>query len=199
MVISESVSTPVPAAFGHSFPGDPLPTMRNPVTGDRMTPLCQQAGYLKNQFQLPPGSQGSPLHYHTRMWERFTVLEGELQMQVGSLPSLQSLKAGESLMIPPRLHHSFCNVSEDWVTFQSENYPAGEFHRFLQGLYGLAQEGKVNAEGTPTNPFYLGILLSYADTTLVGTPRWLQQSLIGVLASLGRLAGLEADLLAYWN
>jgi hypothetical protein len=106
----------------------------------------------------------------------------------------QVLKAGDSLMVPPRVHHSFGNGSEQWVTFLSENYPAGDFLRFLRGLYGLAQEGKVNADGTPTHPLHLGLLLSYADTTLVGPPRWLQQGLIGILAGLGRWAGLEAEL-----
>lgn len=62
-------------------------TITNPVKGDRMTILQpaheSQGRYAKICFDLPPGAQGSPLHYHTEMDETFTVLKGCLTMEVG--------------------------------------------------------------------------------------------------------------------
>jgi quercetin dioxygenase-like cupin family protein len=52
----------------------------NPVTGDSMTILYSSnrsdGTYAKIRFDLPPGAKGSPLHYHTKMSETFTVLQG---------------------------------------------------------------------------------------------------------------------------
>lgn len=54
-----------------------METIVNPVTGDLMTfvqPSYQHQGqYAKIRFDLPPGAKESPLHYHTKMDETFTV------------------------------------------------------------------------------------------------------------------------------
>ncbi len=57
----------------------PFPRRRvinNLATGDRLT-ILRSAGETGGassliRFDLPPGAKGSPLHYHTRIAERFT-------------------------------------------------------------------------------------------------------------------------------
>lgn len=175
----------------------------NPVTGDRMTILHpshhSQGSYSKIQFDLSPGAKGSPLHYHTKMEETFTVIKGCLAMEVGHKGNRRSLQVGESLIIPARMHHSFCNTSNDWVTFTTENRPAAGFERFLRGLYGLAIDGKVNPKGMPTNLLQLAILLQLSDTVPVGIPPLLFHLLINSLVWGAQIFSVETSLLKYWN
>lgn len=175
----------------------------NPVTGDRMTILHstnESAGtYVKICFDLPPGAKGSPLHYHTNMNETFTVLRGCLEMEIGRKGNRRTLKAGESLRVPAGVQHSFCNISNDWVTFTSENQPPGQFEQFIRGMYGLAIDGKVNGEGMPTNLLHFALLLKKADTILVGPPLFVQKLLVNTLVQIANWVGVERSLLKYWN
>ncbi|WP_414566080.1 MULTISPECIES: cupin domain-containing protein [unclassified Anabaena] len=175
----------------------------NPVTGDRMTilqPSHQNHGSdAKICFDLPPGAKGSPLHYHTVMNETFTVLQGCLEMEVGQKGHRRSLQAGESLIVPALMHHSFCNTSNDWVTFTTENRPAAGFERFIRGLYGLAIDGKVNAEGMPSNLLQLAILLKHSDTVPVGISPILFNSVINTLVWVAGVLKVERSLAKYWH
>ncbi len=175
----------------------------NPVTGDRMTILHpshrSQGSYTKIQFDLPPGAEGSPLHYHTKMVETFTVLQGCLDMEVGQKGTRRRLQAGDSLTVPAGMHHSFCNASDGWVTFTTENRPAAGFERFIRGLYGLAIDGKVTSKGMPTNLLQLAVLLQLSDTVPVGVPLLLFKLLITTLVRVAHMCHVEASLLKYWH
>lgn len=175
----------------------------NPVTGDRMTiiqsSLDNEGKYAKIRFNLPPGAKGSPLHYHSHMSETFTVLEGCLEMEVGHQGNWRTLTAGDSVFVPAGVHHSFRNSSSAWVTFTSENSPAVGFEQFIQGMYGLATDGKVNHEGMPTNLLQLALLLKKADTILVGPPVFIQKLLINSLVQIGNWWGVERSLIKYWH
>ncbi|MBW4689917.1 MAG: cupin domain-containing protein [Komarekiella atlantica HA4396-MV6] len=155
--------------------------------------------YAKIRFDLPPGAKGSPLHYHTNMSETFTVLKGCLEMEVGCKGNKRTLQAGESIHVPALTHHSFCNTSNDWVAFTSENQPAGQFEQFIRGMFGLAIDGKVNHEGMPTNLLYFALLLKKADTILVGPPLIVQKLLVNTLVWIAHQLGAEQPLLKYWN
>lgn len=180
-----------------------LEVIVNPVTGDRMTVIqssLENGGkYAKIRFDLPPGAKGSPLHYHTNMSETFTVIEGCLEMEVGSEGNWRTLKTGESVHILAGVQHSFRNSSSVWVTFTSENRPAGGFEQFIQGMYGLAIDGKVDREGMPTNLLQLALLLKKADTILVGPPMFVQKLLINSLVQIGHWWGVERSLNKYWS
>lgn len=177
-------------------------TIVNPVTGDCMTFLHSsqesQGNYVKIRFDLPPGAKGSPLHFHTAMDETFTVLEGCLDMEIGQKGNWRKLQPGESVLVPAGMHHSFCNNSQDWVTFTTENQPATGFEQFIRGLYGLAIDGKVNFEGMPTNLLQLAILLKLADTIPVGIPPFIFRLLINALVGISRIFDVERSLFKYW-
>lgn len=178
-------------------------TITNPVTGDRMTILQpaheSQGHYAKISFDLPPGAKGSPLHYHTKMDETFTVLKGCLTMEVGQKGNVRSLQAGESLQVPAGMPHSFCNASSDWVTFTTENSPAAGFEQFIRGLYGLAIDGQVNVEGMPRNLLQFAVLLKLSDTIPVEMPPALFQALINTLVWIAQRLRVETSLLKYWT
>lgn len=175
----------------------------NPVTGDRLTILhsAKTSGgtYAKFCFDLPPGAKGSPLHYHSYMDETFTVLKGCLEMEVAQKGNRRVLQAGESLYVPAGMHHSFCNASDEWVTFTSENRPAAGFEQFIRGMFGLALDGKVNREGMPTNLLHFALLLKKADVILVGPPLILQNLLVNTLVQIAAWSGTQRSLIKYWN
>lgn len=177
--------------------------IHNPVTGDHMTILqssrTSQGTYAKIQFDLPPGAAGSPLHYHTHMSETFTVIRGEMTMEIGRKGNWRILRAGEQVHVPPGVHHSFRNASEGWVTFTTENRPAAGFEQFIRGMFGLAIDGKVNAHGMPKNPLHIALLLKKGDIVLVGIPMVLQAPLIHTLAGIAEMIGIERSLHKYWN
>ena len=180
-----------------------METIVNPVTGDRMTfmqPSSQHQGqYAKIRFDLPPGAKGSPLHYHTKMDETFTVLSGCLDMEVGRKNNRRTLQAGESLQVPAGMHHSFCNSSGEWVTFTTENRPAAGFEQFLRGLYGLAIDSKVNSDGMPTNVLEMAILLKLSDTISVGIPSFLFGLLLNTLVWVARVFNADHAITKYWR
>ncbi|MEB3233204.1 MAG: cupin domain-containing protein, partial [Leptolyngbyaceae bacterium] len=175
----------------------------NPVTGDRMTFMQSssqhQGQYAKIRFDLPPGAKGSPLHYHTKMAETFTVLSGCLEMEVGQKGNRRRLQAGESLQVPAGMHHSFCNSSGEWVTFTTENRPAAGFEQFLRGLYGLAIDGKVNADGMPTNLLEMAILLKLSDTVPVGIPSFLFSLMLNALVWIAQILNADRAVVKYWR
>lgn len=175
----------------------------NPVTGDRMTILHpshhSHGSYAKIQFELPPGAKGSPLHYHTAMDETFTVLKGCLEMEVGQKGKRRILKPGESISVTAGTHHSFCNASNEWVTFTTENRPADGFEQFIRGLYGLAIDSKVNAAGMPTNLLQFAILLKLSDTIPIGVPPLLFNWVINSLVWVAQVFNVEQSLLKYWH
>lgn len=177
-------------------------TIVNPVTGDRMTILHpaehSQGSYAQIQFDLPPRAKGSPLHYHTAMDETFTVLAGQLDMEIGQKGQWRSLQAGDTVQVPAGIPHSFCNRSQNWVTFTTENRPATGFERFIRGWYGLAIDGKVNAAGMPTNLLQLAILLKQADTVPMGVPPLLFGLVMNALVWLAQLLNVERSLHQYW-
>lgn len=177
-------------------------TIVNPVTGDRMTFLHtsqqSQGTYAKISFDLPPGAEGSPLHYHTAMDETFTVIKGCLAMEVGKKDQWRSVQAGETVRVPAGMHHSFCNRSNDWVTFTTENRPSQGFEEFIRGLYGLAIDGKVNAAGMPTNLLQFALLLKKSDTIPVGVPPLLLGLVINSLVWVGKVFRVERSLTKYW-
>ncbi|MBD2452125.1 cupin domain-containing protein [Nostoc sp. FACHB-152] len=164
-----------------------------------MTILESGQAYAKIRFDLPPHAKGSPLHYHTRMSETFTVLEGFLEMEFAQQGNRKTLYAGESLHIPAGVHHSFHNPSNDWVAFTTENSPATGFEQFIRGMYGLAIDGQVNHEGMPTNLLHLALLLKKADLVIVGIPLFLQTLLINLLLRLAQAMKTERSLAKYWN
>ncbi|MGJ3246385.1 MAG: cupin domain-containing protein [Elainellaceae cyanobacterium] len=204
MMTRFTVSTHEESDFSMSIPARTSPeTIVNPVTGDRMTIMHtaqqSQGVYAKIRFELPPGAKGSPLHYHTGMDETFTVLEGCLDMEVEQKGKWHRLQAGEGIRVPAGMYHSFCNRSEDWVTFTTENLPATGFEQFIQGMYGLAIDSKVNSDGIPTNLLQFVILVKRSDTIPAGIPPFLFGLIIGVLAWVAQVFNVERSLHKYWQ
>ena len=64
---------------------------------------------LEIVWELTPGAAGTPVHTHPIATESYTVLDGEMDVFVDG--SWQTLRAGESLSVPPNVPHTFRNSS----------------------------------------------------------------------------------------
>jgi mannose-6-phosphate isomerase-like protein (cupin superfamily) len=177
--------------------------LENPITGDRLeflaSPLHGDAGPLVFRCILAPNAKGSPLHLHRTIAETFEVERGRLAMELGGVGRTRTLDAGERVEIAPGEAHSFANPLGEPSVFVSTATPGAQFEKFLRAMYGLAAEGRTNADGMPTDPRALALTLHYADLVLPAAPRALQAALVGGLAQWGRLAGIERDFDRYWS
>jgi quercetin dioxygenase-like cupin family protein len=108
------------------------------------------------EIDLAPGG-GNRVHYHRAFSERFEVLDGTLQVQLGKQKHL--LKPGQSATAYPNTLHCFSNPTDQRARFLVELQPGhAGFERSLQIGYGLAADGKTNKEGLPSNLYHLAVL-----------------------------------------
>lgn len=174
----------------------------NAVTGDQLKMIHAAAdGYdaVKIQFTLPPHALGAPLHYHLNFVETFAVLDGQLEMSVGSAKNRQTVVPGTLIELPPGTLHSFRNPHSTPVTFVSEAKPTVEFEKFIRSMYGLANDGKTNQAGMPTNFLHLVLTLDFADLYFPVIPAWLQRTVRKTLVGFARSFGVEQTLSKYYH
>src|SRR5213593_1305097 len=130
--------------------------LNNPVTGEQFTVLeipVTDEDWGKAEMLLPPGAQGPPRHLHLRTEERVTVLQGILNVSLGSRRNLRQLREGESAVLPP-------------VTLIGEARPGVQLGAALERICQLAQEGKVNRKGAPKNPLEVALLFEKSELYL---------------------------------
>ncbi|MDX2235891.1 MAG: cupin domain-containing protein [Hyphomonadaceae bacterium] len=175
----------------------------NPVTGDRLeflsSPLHGDPGPLVFRCTLAAHAKGSPLHFHRTIAETFTVERGLLAMEIGGPRRTQTLGAGDHVAFAPGEAHSFRNPLGEPTVFVSTATPGDAFEKFLRTMAGLAADGRTDADGMPTDPRALALALHYADLVLPFAPQGLQGVLVGGLARLGRLMGVERAFDRYWT
>jgi len=185
------------------MPTHPAPRrIDNPVTGDRIeflaSPLHGDAGPLIFRCTLAPNAKGSPLHLHRTIAESFRVERGILEMEIGSAGEARSLFAGEGVDVAPGQAHGFRNPLSEPTIFVSTVSPGAQFEKFLRAMYGLAADGRTNADGMPTDPRALALTLHYADLVIPALSRSAQSALVGALTGLARMTRLERDFDRYW-
>lgn len=142
----------------------------NPVQKDYVTFLetAADTGGKRTtvEVELAPGG-GVGLHFHKTYIERFDVLDGELQVQLGK--TVHTLRAGKSATAEPNVNHRFFSTSKTVCKFRVTLEPASRgFEESLQIGYGLARDGKCNAKGMPKNPLALAWLFSISESNLPG-------------------------------
>ena len=169
----------------------------NPVQRDRVTFLktaAETGGELTLlEMEVAPGG-GNSLHTHTTYSERFTVIEGELGVQIDRQQRV--LRAGETEIVPARVVHRWYKASSRPARIYVELRPGhAGFEQALRIGYGLAADGRTNAAGIPTNPLHLALLLELGGMHLVG-PIAALAPLFGLLARVARRRGVGAELAA---
>jgi len=171
-------------------PGD---VIENPRTGERIVfrqTAAETGGeLLQFDFFVNPGGFAPPRHVHERVEERVELVSGRLRWHVGGKEG--SLKAGESVVLPRGIGHTFWNEGPEKAHFIVDVRPAFDMETLFETIFGLYRDGKTDRRGNP-NLLQNAVLSREHDGFLAGPPIALQRPLIAALAGVGRLLGYRA-------
>jgi quercetin dioxygenase-like cupin family protein len=144
------------------------------------------------EIELAPGGGNVP-HYHLTYSERFEVLEGELEVHVGT--ETHTLRPGDTKTAQINTLHNFKNSTDKTTRFLIELVPGHTgFEQSLQIVYGLAVDGKVNKQGLPTNIYHLALVFVMGEGRVPGVMS-LVMPLFRFLAARARTKGIERELI----
>lgn len=144
------------------------------------------------EIELAPGG-GNPPHYHLAFDERFEVLEGELQVLVGT--ETYTLRRGETKTAPVNTLHCFKNATDKTTRFLVDIQPGSTgFEQALQIAYGLATDGKANKQGLPKNIYHLAVIFVLGEGRMPGAMSLLMP-VFRILAAQARKKGIEQELI----
>jgi mannose-6-phosphate isomerase-like protein (cupin superfamily) len=170
-------------------------TITNPAIGHRIT-FLQTAEQTNNTLlqieyavEQPETEPAIPLHKHLKCEERFEVINGKLGVVLDGKE--QVLNVGEAVTIPPGTPHTFWNAGQGELRFITDVRPPGNLQTYWETVFGLAQDGRVNANGLP-NLLQLAVVAPYADSYDPKVPVTITKFLVAVLGGLGRLLGYKA-------
>lgn len=136
-----------------SLASDPFirKTFYNPRSGHHFTIFEEKnealLQHLAIELVYPAHSKEPPAHYHPAQTEYFTLLKGEMKVRMDGM--LQTLKAGDILIVPPARIHSMWNDGETPAVLRWTVSPAFETERLFETLAELARTGKTDQEGRP--------------------------------------------------
>ncbi len=164
----------------------------NPIIKDRIEVLKNSTSLLIFRTFLKPNGGQHELHYHTRLDEKFKVIKGTLNIMIGDRKMV--LNAGDEQTIPPFTSHMFYNRSGEQVVFDVEVVNPQKMMNALQIMYGLTNDVKTNKKGLPNNILHTAIGLKMMDAFSPKVPYFIQKVGISTLATLGKIIGLEKQL-----
>ncbi len=127
-------------------------------------------------------TDGPPIHYHPKQQEKFYVREGELM--VFKQDRWVTLKAGDSLTIPPKTPHTYKNASKETVIFDFYITPRVRFRKMLEEMDVLIQQKKIRGNDFRSITYLCRAMASYPDVTRSVKP---PQFIVLVMAFLNKL------------
>jgi quercetin dioxygenase-like cupin family protein len=168
----------------------------NPIQKDHVTFLKTHADtageYTLVEVELADNG-GVGLHYHKTYSEKFTCLEGEVEVQLER--KLHKLGPGKSAIAERETPHLFRNRSGKPCRFSVELRPASRgFEQSLQIGYGLANDGLCKPNGFPKNKLALAWLFDISESNL---PGWMSifEFILRKQAKKARRKGIDKELL----
>jgi mannose-6-phosphate isomerase-like protein (cupin superfamily) len=168
----------------------------NPRTGQRMVFLetgTETGGQsLKIDSYNPPSPPLEPEHVHPFQESGAQVISGSLHFRVDG--EERPVKAGESIIIPANTPHYFWNGGQEEAHSVQWFRPALNIDRFFESYFGLAQDGKLKDDGSPSF-WQLAVMAPYfEDAIRLPSPPWVvQRALFGLLAPIGRMLGYRPE------
>jgi quercetin dioxygenase-like cupin family protein len=154
-------------------------TLVNEVTGETIT-FVETAGDTGGEWtlievELAAGGGVPMAHVHPYQSETFEVLSGELSMKCGRDRIVA--QAGDVVNVAAGKVHKFWNETAYPVRFRCTVAPARDFERFIETMFALAADGKLNKRGMPS-PLRLAAIANGAfdDSRAPYIPAWLQKA-----------------------
>jgi quercetin dioxygenase-like cupin family protein len=167
-------------------------TLVNDVTGETITFVETAAetggAYTLIEVVVAPGGGVPMAHVHPIQSETFEVLAGRLAMKVGR--DKIDAEPGDVLTVAPGQVHRFWNATPYPAAFRCTVAPALGFERFIESMFALAADGKLNKRGMPS-PLQLAAIANGAfdDTRAPYIPAWMQKTGLAAGAMLAKAFG----------
>jgi mannose-6-phosphate isomerase-like protein (cupin superfamily) len=121
---------------------------------------------------IEPGG-GLPAHMHPRQEERWSVIEGEIRLQLGSEKRVIGPDDGE-VLVPPNTKHALASCSDREAHLRCYVTPAMNLQGFLEESATAAQEGLFMKGGIPRSlrgmRWAAGFLARYRDDVVMAFP-----------------------------
>jgi quercetin dioxygenase-like cupin family protein len=172
----------------------------NPVTGERAitleAPGDNPERRLVAELHLTPEAAVAGEHFHPAIDERFEVIDGRLGVKLDGESS--ELGPGESASIPAGRWHDWWNVAEEGSVVRVEVTPGDRFIEMIRTLFGLAVDGKVNADGMPGFLQLVAIGVEFRDVIVFKRPPpAIQRVVFGALAPIAHRRGYRGTYPRY--
>jgi quercetin dioxygenase-like cupin family protein len=170
----------------------PGQTLVNEITGETITFIETAAetggAYTLIEVVLAPGGGVPMAHVHPNQSETFEVVDGHLAMKAGRDRLLA--RPGDVVTVAPGQVHTFWNDRAYPVTFRCTVAPALGFERFIETMFALAADGKLNKRGMPS-PLRLAAIANAAfdNSRAPYIPAWLQKAGLSAGALLAKALG----------
>ncbi|MFK0291821.1 cupin domain-containing protein [Streptomyces sp. NPDC090442] len=144
---------------------------------------------------VEPGGFAAGYHVHPYSQEIFTLVRGSLRVHLGGREVVLN-EVGQTVTVPAgTVHRWFGNTDEEtsFAVVELVNRADRFEQLILRQLFGLAQDGKTDAEGRPGLLQHAVTMREFADVLRFTDRPWpLQRLLNGALAPLARLLGYQA-------
>ncbi|MBK8465033.1 MAG: cupin domain-containing protein [Chloracidobacterium sp.] len=179
---------PKPDYANYFRPGDKLVSR---FEGFDQTVLGVKDGWLHTRLVVVPNAAGPPEHLHEAFAETFTVKSGTLSILVNG--EKRTLRAGETISIPPMTKHKPFNETSEPVIVESENEKTlpVEFGYHLSQLYGF-MDSQQNGPTMMQMLMQLSVYGTEADSYIADGPSLgLQKSMRVIMAPTARLLGYK--------
>ncbi len=134
----------------------------------------------------PNTSWLGPPHLHREQEERYEVLSGTLDVLIGG--EEKKLRAGERLVVPVGVPHTFGNYGTEEVRFVSEHRLALRFQEMMEAWYAPVKAERIErANSLKGLLMYAAVAQEYERELVFSNPalRLIQR----ILAVLGRSMG----------
>jgi mannose-6-phosphate isomerase-like protein (cupin superfamily) len=122
--------------------------------------------YVRINNETSANAPGVVMHYHLAFTESFEVLEGTLDLSVGTKENHLVLAEGESVFVSLDTAHRFWNSSPEPAVFEVEIRPARNFEKSIRAQFGLVEDGKTNDKAIPKNILELALIYELSERTL---------------------------------
>ena len=100
---------------------------------------------LEMEWTLFPKSSGTPIHVHPMASERYSVIEGQLEIYFDGQWKL--LSEGEEFTVPEGAEHTFRNPLDKITKVYNVHAPAMHFDEYFEGLTRIVDKGNKGADG----------------------------------------------------
>lgn len=167
------------------------------------TPAAQTGGERAvMDLYVEPGGFAAGYHVHPFSEEIFTLVRGSLRVHLGGRDVILD-EVGQTLTVPAGTVHRWFGNTEEETSFAVVELVnrADRFEQLiLRQLFGLAQDGKTDAEGRPSLLQHAVTMREFSDVLRFTDRPWPVQRIVnGALAPLARMLGYQACNPDYMN